>query len=177
MRMIRPSTTQSTAALWTTSLLDIFLFFAFAMIGPLWLSNWLLPYRVPLASGPRIVAAALLVFGGATWCAICVDAFVRHGRGTPLPLGAPRFLVTTGPFGVMRNPIIVGDVAILWGIALYVSTLGALLYPILFSLAELCFVVYVEEPELRARFGDTYESYCKTVPRWFPTRWPAARQL
>jgi protein-S-isoprenylcysteine O-methyltransferase Ste14 len=29
-------------------------------------------------------------------------------------------------------------------------------------------VVRVEEPELRERFGATYEDYCRRVPRWIP---------
>jgi protein-S-isoprenylcysteine O-methyltransferase Ste14 len=30
------------------------------------------------------------------------------------------------------------------------------------------FVILYEEPELRRKFGASYEEYCKTVPRWFP---------
>jgi protein-S-isoprenylcysteine O-methyltransferase Ste14 len=30
-------------------------------------------------------------------------------------------------------------------------------------------VLYVEEPELRRRFGECYEAYCREVPRWRPT--------
>jgi hypothetical protein len=30
------------------------------------------------------------------------------------------------------------------------------------------FVVFYEEPTLRQKFGESYEEYCKTVPRWIP---------
>jgi protein-S-isoprenylcysteine O-methyltransferase Ste14 len=31
------------------------------------------------------------------------------------------------------------------------------------------FVVLAEEPGLRKRFGQEYEDYCHTVPRWIPS--------
>jgi len=33
------------------------------------------------------------------------------------------------------------------------------------------FVVFYEEPSLRRRFGESYETYLRTVPRWLP-RYP-----
>jgi protein-S-isoprenylcysteine O-methyltransferase Ste14 len=30
------------------------------------------------------------------------------------------------------------------------------------------FVVFVEEPSLHHQFGESYESYLRTVPRWLP---------
>ena len=167
-RFIRPSTTQSTAALWAKSVLDTLLFLGIAMIGPLWLTDWLFPYRVPLPFWPRAIGSGLLFVGGIAVWAVCVDSFTRRGRGTAFPLDAPRPLVSTGPFGVVRNPIIAAEGAAVWGAALYLSSLGALLYATFFTLAGHCIVVYAEEPELRERFGEQYEAYCRRVPRWLP---------
>ncbi len=60
------------------------------------------------------------------------------------------------------------EAAAVWGVALYLSSLGALLYAIFFTLAGHCIVVYVEELELRERFGEQYEAYYRLVPRWLP---------
>jgi protein-S-isoprenylcysteine O-methyltransferase Ste14 len=30
------------------------------------------------------------------------------------------------------------------------------------------FVVFVEEPMLRAQFGESYGMYCRSVSRWWP---------
>jgi protein-S-isoprenylcysteine O-methyltransferase Ste14 len=30
------------------------------------------------------------------------------------------------------------------------------------------FVVVIEEPSLRGKFGASYEEYCRVVPRWLP---------
>ena len=134
-RFIRPSTTQSTAALWAKSVLDTVLFLGIAMIGPLWLTDWVFPYRVPLPFWPRAIGSGLLFVSGIAVWAVCVDSFTRRGRGTAFPLDAPRHLVSTGPFAVVRNPIIVAEAVAVWGAALYLSSLGALLYATFFTLA------------------------------------------
>ena len=63
-----------------------------------------------------------------------LDAFSRRGRGTPLPADAPSRLVTDGLFGVVRNPIILAELMVLWGIALHVASLGVVLYALVVSI-------------------------------------------
>jgi protein-S-isoprenylcysteine O-methyltransferase Ste14 len=165
---VRTSKTKNTAALRAKSLLNAVMFFAVFMVALIWFADRLAPRRIPLPFWPRAVLAPLMFVGGLAVWLPCADLFARRGRGTPLPLDAPRNLVTTGPFGVIRNPIITGEIAVVWGIALYLSSLGVLLYAILFALAGHWAVVKVEEPELRKRFGKQYEDYCRRVPRWLP---------
>jgi protein-S-isoprenylcysteine O-methyltransferase Ste14 len=155
MRWIRPSPTRSTAALFATAALDAVVFYAIFMVVLPWLFHRLLPVPVDLPFWPRVVTGAVLFAGGLGLCMLCVDVFVRRGRGTPLPAQAPRHLVTTGPFAVIRNPIIAGEVAAIWGEALYFASLGVLAYAVLFTLLGHVNVLYVEEPELRRRFGST----------------------
>jgi protein-S-isoprenylcysteine O-methyltransferase Ste14 len=173
--MIRPSTTRSTAALWAKSLLNAVLFFAIFMLALPWLAHHLLPAALPIDTDLRIWPAAVLALVGiAVWIA-CLDAFSRRGRGTPLPADAPRHLVTTGLFAVVRNPIMAAELLVIWGEALYIASWGVTLYAIAISVAAHVMVVYIEEPELRQRFGESYEEYCRNVPRWFPRRGKAAR--
>ena len=165
---IRPSATRSTFALWTKSLLNAVLFFAVFMVGLPWLAHRLLPVVLTLRQGPRVaVPVVILAVGVAMWVS-CLDTFSRRGRGTPLPMDAPRHLVTVGLFSFMRNPIMVGELLVIWAEALYFASLGVVLYAAAVSALAHVSVVYVEEPELRRRFGDTYEDYCRTVPRWLP---------
>ena len=56
-------------------------------------------------------------------------------------------------------------------LALYFASLGLLIYAAAASIAAHVMIVRVEEPELRERFGESYEAYCRSVPRWLP-RWP-----
>jgi protein-S-isoprenylcysteine O-methyltransferase Ste14 len=167
-RAIRPSTTRSTSALWAKSLLNAVLFFGIFMILLPWLTHTLLPRELPFPSILRIWIAGLLAIGGVTAWVTCLDTFSRKGRGTPLPADAPRKLVTTGLFRHVRNPIMAGEIAVIWAEALYFASLGITLYAAAISLLAHVMVVHVEEPELRDRFGDSFTEYCRTVPRWFP---------
>ena len=167
-QLVRPSRTHSTAALWTKSVLQALVGFTVFVIVLPWFANWLLPQKVPLPVWLRLLTGGILFVGGLALWGICLDAFSRRGHGTPFPLDAPRDLVSTGPFAVVRNPIILGEQAVLWAAALYLSSVGALLYAVLVGVALHYIVVYVEEPELRGRFGAPFEDYCRRVPRWLP---------
>jgi protein-S-isoprenylcysteine O-methyltransferase Ste14 len=167
-RAIRPSKTRSVGALWAKSLLNAVLFFAVFMLALPWLAHWLLPVPLALPAFLRHGLAGLLFVAGiALWLA-CLDAFSRHGRGTPLPMDAPRDLVTSGPFAVVRNPIMLAELGVIWAVALHVASLGVVAYAGLVTTAAIAAVRRVEEPELRERFGAHYEAYCERVPRWLP---------
>jgi protein-S-isoprenylcysteine O-methyltransferase Ste14 len=165
---IRPSRTRSLSALWAKSAVNAALFFAIFMVALPWLAYRLLPAGLPVAPGiARWLAGLLAVLAVAAWIA-CLDAFSRYGRGTPFPADAPRHLVTTGLFSMTRNPIMVAELSLIWAEALYFGSLGILVYAAAISgLAQLA-VVYIEEPELLARFGEPYAAYCRNVPRWLP---------
>ncbi|MBI4516949.1 MAG: isoprenylcysteine carboxylmethyltransferase family protein [Deltaproteobacteria bacterium] len=167
-RGIRPSTTRSTAALWAKSLLNACLFFLLFMVALPWAAHWLLPAAIALPGWLRAGGGGLFFFGGVVVWAVCLDLFSRRGRGTPFPLDAPRLLVTSGPFAWVRNPIMAAELSVIWGEALYVAGVGLALYAALCTLAAHLGVVLIEEPELRARFGESYDAYCRRVPRWLP---------
>ena len=167
-RVIRPSTTRSTGALLAKSLLNAVLFFCIFMLAMPWLAHRALPAALPIpASVGTWLAGVLALAGIAAWLA-CLDSFSRSGRGTPLPADAPRKLVTTGLFRRTRNPIMAAELAVIWAEALYLASLGTVLYAITISVVAHVLVVHVEEPELRERFGQPYEDYCRDVSRWLP---------
>ena len=164
----RPSTQETTAALWRTALLDALVFSAIFMGALPWFAHRLLPRAllIPALIGKR--AGAGLIALGVLCLLVCLDAFVRRGRGTPLPAEAPRRLVTNGLFGIVRNPIIVAELMVVWGEVLYAASLGVFLYALAITIGSHMVVLYVEEPVLRKRFGESYEAYCRNVPRWLP---------
>lgn len=170
MSLIRPSTTRSTAALWAKSLLNAAMFFALFMAALPAAAHWLAPARLGIPQALRWIVGGMLFAAGVIVWLICLDVFSRRGRGTPFPLDAPSQLVTTGPFAVIRNPIIAAELAVIWGEAVFVASLGIVLYAVLITVAGHLAVVLVEEPELRSRFGDDYARYCARVPRWLPRR-------
>jgi len=101
--------------------------------------------------------------------------FVSAGRGTPVPLDPPRSLVMRGPYRVVRNPMAVGFLLIFVGEAIAFGSPEILAYAALLFLAIHLFIVLVEEPGLKRRFGAPYTAYLESVPRWCP-RIAALRQ-
>jgi len=165
-RGIRASSTHSTVALWSKSLLNALLFFAIFMLALPWGAHRILPAIVPVAQAARTAIALVLSLAGiATWL-FGLDAFSRRGRGTPLALDAPRLLVTDGPFARSRNPIMLGELVVIWSVALHLGSVGVFLYAGLVTALAHWLVIHVEEPELRRRFGASYSAYCERVPRW-----------
>jgi protein-S-isoprenylcysteine O-methyltransferase Ste14 len=164
-RVIRPSTTQSLGALRAKSLLNAVLFFAVFMVGLPFGAARLLPVTLPFPLPPGL--ALVLALSGFFLWAICLEAFSQHG-GTPLPADSPRGLVATGPFAYSRNPIMAGELAIVWAEFVYFGNLGIGTYAALLTAFAHWSVVHVEEPELRTRFGVAYTDYCGRVPRWMP---------
>ena len=100
-----------------------------------------------------------------------LDSFARfalQGLGTPAPVAPPKHLVVTGLYRRVRNPMYVGVLAAVSGQALLFGSVRLLEYALLLGLAVHSFVFFYEEPTLRKQFGEEYERYRASVPRWIP---------
>ncbi|MGA2073461.1 MAG: methyltransferase [Terriglobia bacterium] len=117
---------------------------------------------------PGIIMAAL----GAILVLVCAGVFIIRGRGTPAIFDAPRAFVAVGPYRYVRNPMYIGGLILLLGLALYLDSLAILLLALLLSCFVHLFVLFYEEPTLVRQFGKSYEEYLRSVRRWIP-RWPA----
>jgi len=132
---------------------------------------------VPLAllrSGPRLETGAIAWLALPLWLLgslvilLCFWSFTFQGRGTPIPIDPPKELVASGPYRYVRNPIYVGVLLIFLGHFLWFGYWGLLMYAVLTFIGVHFFVVLYEEPNLKRRFGASYEEYLKRVPRWIP---------
>lgn len=134
---------------------------------PWWITHWRF-HPLPTGFGAlRVLGAALVVFGAA----VILDSFVRfaiQGLGTPAPILPTEHLVITGLYRYVRNPMYVAVTAAILGQALLFASEQLLIYGLLVWLAFHLFVYLYEEPTLRRTFGEEYEAYCRTVPRWIP---------
>ncbi len=115
----------------------------------------------------RILSLPCFAIGGAIY-GWCVWDFASFGRGTPAPIDAPRRLVISGLYRLLRNPMYTGVLTVIAGWALWYGSLVIALY--LGAVAGLfhLFVTLYEEPHLRQTFGVEYEAYCRRVGRWLP---------
>lgn len=145
--------------------------------------GWILGrYGVPVALPTTAVGWLLVVAGLATLVAglalagASVTRFGREGRGTLAPWDPPRELVVRGVYAHVRNPMISGVVVVLLGESLMLRSVPHGIWAGTFALANAIYIPLIEEPMLRARFGDAYRVYCTHVPRLVPRRraWPTA---
>jgi protein-S-isoprenylcysteine O-methyltransferase Ste14 len=117
---------------------------------------------------PLHLLGLVLVAGGVILLIVCVWEFAHQGRGTLSPADPPRELVVRGLYRFVRNPMYLCVTAIVVGEILLTGSRGLLLYwAIWFAVVNL-FVIGYEEPNLRARFGESYERYAGRVGRWIP---------
>jgi protein-S-isoprenylcysteine O-methyltransferase Ste14 len=122
---------------------------------------------LPAVPGLFAVGMALVVAGGFL-AALCAVFFVVEGEGTPAPFDAPRRFVAVGPYRFVRNPMYVGATTLLVGLGLVLNA------PSVFGVAFAAFflsnlfVIFVEEPGLARRFGETYLAYRRATKRWIP---------
>jgi protein-S-isoprenylcysteine O-methyltransferase Ste14 len=105
---------------------------------------------------------------GAGFYLWCAWNFAFVGHGTPAPIDPPKALVSRGPYRVVRNPMYVAVLLILFGESVFFSSWIIFRYALLVWLFFHLFVILYEEPALTRKFGRAYEEYCKTVRRWIP---------
>jgi len=68
----------------------------------------------------------------------------------------------------VRNPMYLAVLSMVIGQALLFRSFLLVGYALLVWVVVHLFVVFVEEPSLHRQFGESYESYQRTVPRWHP---------
>jgi protein-S-isoprenylcysteine O-methyltransferase Ste14 len=96
--------------------------------------------------------------------------FIRYGRGTAFPTDPPRELVVRGPYLYVRNPMYIGNLAIIFGAALCFRSAAVLVYAVAMCVVTHLYVTLSEEPVLDRRYRDSYARYVSTTRRWLP-RW------
>ena len=112
-----------------------------------------------------IPGGAALIIVGAALVVLARREFAQHGQPTD-PGFTTSKIVTTGVFSVSRNPLYLGGVCILVGIAMAANLpwVLVLLLPALIA----CHYVLIapEERYLAAKFGEEYRMYAASVHRW-----------
>lgn len=102
----------------------------------------------------------------------CYWYFIFYGKGTPMHFIPPKKFVAKGLYRYMRNPMILGGFITVIGEALLFESSIILIYVLVFFLFWQPTLMFIEEPQLRKRFGKSYINYCKEVHRWIPRLTP-----
>jgi protein-S-isoprenylcysteine O-methyltransferase Ste14 len=127
--------------------------------------------RWPLVELPPAVAMVawwagfVLILAGVVHAASAIALFIRS-RTTIIPHRRPSELVTRGAFGWTRNPMYVGLTLAYLGVAAWLGSVWAL--PLLAVPLYMIHkhVIPMEERQLEAVFGATYQQYRMRVRRW-----------
>ena len=107
----------------------------------------------------------LIVIGGFAVVVVAAQQFKRAGT-TVKPFEDSTALVTSGVFAVSRNPMYLGMVVVLVGVAMGLGSLVSLLVPFVFAwMLEIRFI-RPEERRLAQLFGEPYSEYTQRVRRW-----------
>ena len=98
------------------------------------------------------------------WVGTYRTALGGGGPGVSVP---PDRIVEAGPYRWVRNPMYLGHLVFLAGLALLLrSWIGLGLF--VFHLFWFQRRVREDERHLEALFGDSYRAYCRRVKRWIP---------
>jgi uncharacterized protein (TIGR03382 family) len=120
------------------------------------------PSRAGLSCLACSGVAFLLGFGVMIWA-----WWLFRRAGTPIrPTAQAVALVTSGPFRLSRNPMYLGIVVLLLGVALLVGSWPMLIAPLGFLVLMSQVFIPFEEHKLRQVFGEAYDSYARRVRRW-----------
>ena len=135
-----------------------------AVLVPRWLlGGFFTPAKSPLTGlGAVIIAVGAAIYFRCAW------EFAVRGLGTPAPIAPTKYLVTTALHRYVRNPMYLGVATAILGEAALFRSLHVVEYAFIMLTIAHVFVITYEEPTLRRQFGESYEEYRRTVPRWIP---------
>lgn len=93
------------------------------------------------------------------------DYIKRGGRDKKITAGR---LVQGGLFAHSRNPLYLGNILIIVGLGIIYNSMWGYILAYSFFIFGYLAIVMAEEKFLKTKFGDEYETYCKSVPRFIP---------
>ena len=144
--------------------------FVVTVVIPLWIARNN-GTRLGIAEAPQVILQVMgvVVLGvGLLLFASSLRRFATDGQGTLAPWDPPRELVVRGPYRYVRNPMISGVFLLLLGEALVLLSWPHAAWAATFFAINAIYIPLIEEPQLAKRFGASYESYRRHVPRLIP---------
>jgi protein-S-isoprenylcysteine O-methyltransferase Ste14 len=124
-----------------------------------------------LLPGRRILAypanlAGLLPLAIGVYLNLAADRLLKRHHTTVKPFQESTALLAKGVYGHTRNPMYLGFVSFLLGIALLLGSAGPLVIVALFPVLINMMYIRAEEAMLRDRFGDEWVAYQARVRKW-----------
>lgn len=127
-----------------------------------------LHFLAPVAQAPPSPwrLSGLIAVAVGLWLNVAADRAFKAHDTTVKPFELSQVLVTDGVFRFTRNPMYLGMVLILIGVAVSLGTLSPFLACAAFAALLHFRFILVEERMLAATFGPRWEAYRKRTRRW-----------
>lgn len=118
-----------------------------------------------MALVPRLSLGAALFVLGAVTMALAIGLFSRTGQD-PKPWSTTPEIISTGIYGITRNPMYVGMALVQSALAVALANAWILALVPLAVLTVYATAIRHEEAYLETKFGDAYRDYKRRVRRW-----------
>jgi protein-S-isoprenylcysteine O-methyltransferase Ste14 len=130
--------------------------------------QWAVPWSLPQGVLRQILipVGIALIITGIGFIVLARREFAHYAQ--PTDPGHPTSrIVQTGVFALSRNPLYLGSVLIMLGIALALNILWTLVTLLLSIILCYHILIIPEEHYLTTKFRKEYQEYMATVHRWF----------
>jgi protein-S-isoprenylcysteine O-methyltransferase Ste14 len=124
------------------------------------------PMALPFTKGPKIAIStpiALIVGIALLSINFLIKILAQRQIGACPGLKRKAKLITTGIYGIVRNPLYMSNGLLAVGMAVLLKSMYALIFSIPYSLSYLL-IIYFEEKDLMKKYGNEYQEYMKKVP-------------
>lgn len=132
----------------------------------LWLLNIVFSLPAFQATIAQIAGIALILLGGCVFSLALIE-YIEHEE-TINPARDPKTLITTGIYKYTRNPLFLASTLIWLGEALVTGAVLVLLFAFFATIINHITLVTIDEKSLKKLFGEKYEKYRRTTPRYIP---------
>ena len=119
---------------------------------------WIIPPVWNLA-GLAFIAAGMVLN-------LVADRAFHQAHTTVRPFEESSTLITNSAFRISRNPMYLGFVSILTGLAILLRSLSPYLVMVAFAILMDAIYVRTEERMLAERFGQAWQAYASRARRW-----------
>ena len=126
--------------------------------------HFLLPIKVFVFYPWNLIGILSILFG--IYLNIVADRDFKRVKTTVKPFEESSFLLKDGVFRISRNPMYLGMVFILAGIAVLFGSALPFLIAFLFGYLMDFIFIRIEEQMLEAKFGEEWLDYKSKVRRW-----------
>ncbi len=126
--------------------------------------HFLFPLREILQYPWNLSGVIAILLG--TWLNLVADQAFKKANTTVKPFEESNRLITTGTFRVSRNPMYLGMVLILTGVALLLGSITPFVIAFAFAVLMQILFIRTEEKMLEEKFGEEWLAYKGKVRRW-----------